>query len=58
MKIRFSALVEVPDGTPMADVERWIAFCIGAECSLAGHNALSHTDLQSSAVELLTCGPD
>jgi hypothetical protein len=50
MKIEFTAEVEVPDGTPLDDVEKWIEFMIGARCGLSGDNALIDTDLQSCNV--------
>lgn len=45
MKIRFSAEVDVPDGTPLKDVEAWLRFELGEVAQLAGDNAMSHTDL-------------
>ncbi len=50
MKFRFEAVVEVPDGTPFADVEKWLRFEIGATSSLDGDNALIHKDLHSIGV--------
>lgn len=45
MKIQFSAELEVPDGTPIKDVEAWLAFNLGANGGLPCDNALSNTDL-------------
>lgn len=47
MKIQFSANIEVPDGTPIADVERWLEFELGQRCMLEGTNAMSRTDIES-----------
>ena len=47
MKLKFSAQIEVPDGTPMEDIQRWLEFELGANSSLSNTNAMSHTDLMS-----------
>lgn len=47
MKINFTAEIEVPDGTPLDDVERWLEFSLGARASLSGTNALAYTDLET-----------
>jgi hypothetical protein len=47
MKIEFSATIEVPNGTPFDDVEKWIQFELGGTCELKAGNAMSHEDLVS-----------
>lgn len=47
MKVTFSAEVEVPDGTPMKDIENWLRFELGATGQLDGDNALVNSDLAS-----------
>lgn len=47
MRVKFTAEIEVPDGTPMADVERWLEFHLGVNGELSGSNALADTDLLS-----------
>ena len=47
MKVKFSAEVELPDGTPLKDIEAWLEFNLGANCSLPCSNPLSPTDLVS-----------
>lgn len=48
MKVQFSAVVEVPDGTPESDIENWLRFELGETGQLAGGNAMNHTDLMSA----------
>lgn len=48
MKIKFQAEVEVPDGTPIDDVEKWLRFELGETGELSVSNAMAHTDLISS----------
>lgn len=48
MKVCFSAEVNVPDGTPEADIEAWLRFELGETGQLAGGNAMGHTDLLSA----------
>jgi hypothetical protein len=60
MKITFSADVEVPDGTPMNDIEAWLQFNLGATGQLRNENRLADTDLASigcSAVNVRTRVP-
>ena len=48
MKIKFQAEVEVPDGTPIDEVEKWLRFELGETGQLSGSNAMAHTDLMSA----------
>lgn len=50
MLIHFQACVEVPAGTPLSDVEQWLAFELGVRCQLAGDNSLAGRDLLSSGL--------
>lgn len=45
MKVKFSAEVEVPDGTPLKDIEEWLSFNLGETSQLMHGNAMSRTDL-------------
>jgi hypothetical protein len=47
MKVKFSAEIQVPDGTPIDDVEAWLRFELGAVGQLKAGNAMGHTDLAS-----------
>jgi hypothetical protein len=47
MLIEFSAEIEVPDGTPLEDVERWLQFELAERAQLSGTNALASHDLHS-----------
>jgi hypothetical protein len=53
MKVEFTAEVEVPDGTPLDDVEKWLAFELGQSSYLNGQNAMVHTDLTTQGVTRL-----
>lgn len=57
MKIRFSAEIDVPDGTPPSDVEAWLRFELGATHLLHAGNAMSHTDLVSSGCSRVEVEP-
>jgi hypothetical protein len=48
MKVKFSAEVKVPDGTPEKDIEAWLCFELGEKGMLPAGNAMSHTDLMSA----------
>ena len=50
MKISFSAEMEIPDGTPIDEVDEWLEFELGARASLKGTNALASMDLHSAKV--------
>ncbi len=47
MKVIFSAEIEVPDGTPIDDVEQWLLFHLGEIASLRLSNPMSRYDLES-----------
>ena len=47
MKVKFSAVVEVPDNTPIDDIEKWLSFELGESGQLLP-NAMSDTDLMSA----------
>lgn len=55
---RFEAVVEVPDGTPFKDVEKWLTFELGAVHHLAGDNALAkHSLADLKVTEFWLRGP-
>ena len=47
MKYEFRATIEVPDGMPEDDVERFLAFELGLRGELSGTNALANSDIHS-----------
>ena len=57
MKIKFQAEVEVPDGTPIDDVEKWLRFELGETGQLSGSNAMAHTDLMSAGCSRVEARP-
>ena len=48
MKVKFSATVDVPDGTPESDIQDWLEFELGETAELSLDNAMSHTDIMSA----------
>jgi hypothetical protein len=58
MKVRFSGIVDVPEGTPVQDVEDWLSFELGASCMLSGHNAILKNELSDPKVDSVQCEPE
>ena len=48
MKVKFSATVDVPDGTPESDIQQWLEFELGETAELSLDNAMSHADIMSA----------
>lgn len=46
MQVKFSAVIEVPDNTPIDDIEKWLSYELG-ETSQLLPNAMSTTDLMT-----------
>lgn len=55
MQIEIRAFVEVPDGTPLEDVQEWVEYHMGSGCSLATENPLANTSLSCASVDVTTC---
>lgn len=47
MRVEFTAVVELPDGTPDQDIQAWLEFNLGCRADLSNKNALADTDLIS-----------
>ena len=52
MRIEITAVVEVPDGTPMEAVVEWIEFELGSKGSMSADNPLSGESLVCSRVDV------
>lgn len=53
MEIEFRATIEIPDGTPEEDIEKWLKFQLGEVCGLSENNALIDHDLSCTSVYII-----
>ena len=52
MRVEFTAVVEVPDGTPMDAVEEWVEFELGTKGSMASDNPLAGESISCIRVDV------
>jgi hypothetical protein len=52
MRIEITAVVEVPDGTPMDAVEEWIEFEMGSSAGMSANNPLCGESLACTSVDV------
>lgn len=51
MRVKFSAEIEIPDGTPEIDIEAWLKYELGERGQLKAGNAMNYTSLDSVRCE-------
>lgn len=52
MQIEITAVVDVPDGTPMDAVEEWIEFEMGSRGGMSAENPLAGESFACSRVDI------
>ena len=51
--VELVVVVEVPDGTPAADIQEWAEFYLCVRCTMKGTNELTDQDLVAERVSVL-----